>query len=226
MHAEEYSVCQTRRRVFLRGLRASLLGRDGLLPEPLPPFGRKPLRSFLSTALPCVNRQSLTQCMIANLKAAERDIREMFEDKKTLQEGDLVIFPLDRADGKQYERKYTKNACPTLTVGNTYLFIASAADMAKPDREREYFRFLHPSEGMLLQGFPADTLESESYALRVKGAGNAYPAPWPPSHACMVLLFVLFHGCVFCHMWSFKSDAHRKPCLWRRAACDPDRYLC
>ena len=86
------------------------------------------------------------------------------------------MFPLDRADGKKYQRRYTQNACPTLTTNNSYLFVASL-DFKKSDQDRKFFRFLDPSERMNLQGFAGATLKEASDALRVKASGNAYPAP-------------------------------------------------
>eukprot|EP00435_Cladocopium_sp_Y103_P026564 s2101_g6.t1 len=68
-----------------------------------------------------------------------------------------------------------KNVAPTLTTTNKYLFVASL-DLDKEHSKRKFFRFLHPSERMLLQGFPADVLDDASDALRVHGSGNCIPS--------------------------------------------------
>ena len=118
---------------------------------------------------------SLTECMRRNLCTAEKSLKKMLALKTYLPE-DVAVFPLDRAEGKKYARQFTKNCCPTLTTSNKYLFVCSLHDLHLPRVDREYCRFIHPSERMVLQGFPAETLHGSPDLLRVKASGNAYPA--------------------------------------------------
>ena len=68
----------------------------------------------------------------------------------TAEPSDLMIFPLDRAEGKVYKRSISKNIAPTLTTTNKYLFVVSMADLEKPAAQRKFFRFLHPSDSFLV----------------------------------------------------------------------------
>ena len=58
-------------------------------------------------------------------------------------EDDILCFPLDRAEGKVYVRRFSKNIVPTLTTTNKYLFLASL-DLSKKETDRRVFRFLNP----------------------------------------------------------------------------------
>ena len=53
LHAKDYSLAQSRTRVFLRGLR-SLCCPMGM-PDPLPPTGARKLIEFLNTNLPAAD---------------------------------------------------------------------------------------------------------------------------------------------------------------------------
>lgn len=68
LKAEDYLLAQQRTRVFLRGVRVSIGGNK--VPEPLNPFGHKPLQDFLNPRLPPVDWSSLTPTMVTNLKDA------------------------------------------------------------------------------------------------------------------------------------------------------------
>ena len=173
LKAQDYRLAQQRTRVFLRGLRTSC--GSGQVPAPLEPFGPKTLMEFLDPRLPSVNWGELTNIMTQNLKDAKAALKDMVTTGEVGKD-DIVIFPLDRAEGKVYVRRFSKNCCPTLTTTNKYLFVASM-DFGKQESQQRFWRFLHPSERMLLQGFPSSVLEGFSDALRVQGSGNAYPIP-------------------------------------------------
>ena len=134
-------LAQQRGRIFLRGLRTSIAPQ---VPTPLSPFGNRTLQEFLDESLPCIDRNSLTACMQKNLMGAEVVMKQMLTDGK-VEPTDLLVFPLDRADGKVYQRRYSINLVPTLTTTNKYLFVASL-DFHRKDAKRKCFRFLHPSE--------------------------------------------------------------------------------
>ncbi|CAK9077864.1 unnamed protein product [Durusdinium trenchii] len=173
LKAEQYMLAQQRTRVFLRGLRRTV--GKGTVPEPLDPFGKKPLVDFLDPKLPSVDKSTLTDVMRQNLIDAMAAINKMMK-KGDAVSSDIIVFPLDRAEGKVYVRRFSKNIVPTLTTTNKYLFLASL-DLEMPEKDRKFFRFLSSTERMLLQWFDADTLYDCSDALRIKGAGNAYPVP-------------------------------------------------
>lgn len=122
LNASNYSLAQQRARVFLRGVRTTYFPQG--VPPALEPFGSRPLSDFLSPDLPHTKRSSLTKTMAQNLKDAEKKLKEMLL-AGDLKCSDLVMFPLDRADGKVYKRRYYINICPTLTTNNSYLFICS-----------------------------------------------------------------------------------------------------
>ena len=183
MKAEDYMLAQQRTRVFLRGTRTCY--GNGVVPSPLLFFGKRPLVEFLDFNLPSVDWSSLTPTMTKNLKDAVLAMKKMLEDGAANEE-DILCFPLDRAEGKVYVRRFSKNIVPTLTTTNKYLFMASL-DLSKPEKKRRCFRFLDPKERMLLQGFPPDTLEGCSDALKVQGSGNAYPVPLMVAVLCDII---------------------------------------
>ena len=172
LKAQDYKLGQQRTRIFLRGLRRVF----GEVPDPLAPFGSTPLTAFLNPLLPGVNRSQLTKHMAVNLKDAERELLEKW-DQGQLAETDVVCFPLDRGSNKAYVRQYTTNLAPTLTTSNKYLFVVSVGCLRKPEAERRFFRFLDSTERLTLQGFKKSVLSTSSEALRIKASGNAYPVP-------------------------------------------------
>jgi site-specific DNA-cytosine methylase len=173
LRAADYMLPQKRERVFLRGIRCSLAAT---VPAPLAPFGSKPLVDFLTPRLAPVDRTALTANMRQNLLDAEADLKKEIGQGK-LEEDDIVVFPLDRANGKVFQRTYSKNIIPTLTCTNRYLFLASCDLKTKTDAQRAFFRFLTCDERMALQGFSPQTLQGCTEALRFKASGNAYPVP-------------------------------------------------
>ena len=175
LKAVEYKLAQDRTRVFLRGMRGTLCP-SGMVPPPLPPFGHRMLTDFLAS-MPCVDRKKLTKCMAQNLKDSQEQLRKLLQEGR-LEETDVVCFPLDRADDKTYKRHISVNRTPTLTTSNSYLFV-SDMKLGLPDQQRTYFRFLHPQERFVLQGFNVEVAKAfaSSPALQVKAAGNAYPVP-------------------------------------------------
>ena len=175
LKAVDYKLAQDRTRVFLRGIRSKLCP-SGAVPPPLPPFGHRVLTDFLAS-MPCVDRNKLTKCMAQNLKDSQEQLRKLLQEGR-LEETDVVCFALDRADGKTYKRHISVNRTPTLTTSNSYLFV-SDMKMGLPDQQRTHFRFLHPQERFVLQGFNVEVAQkfASSQALQVKAAGNAYPVP-------------------------------------------------
>lgn len=143
LKACNYGLPQQRHRVFLRGLRKSI----GQVPQPLAPFPEKSLKEFLNEKLPPVNMSSLTETMKKNLQDGVKCLKEMLE-KGTAAPTDVMVFPLDRAEGKVYKRTISKNIAPTLTTTNKYLFVVSM-DLEKPAAQRKFFRFLDPSDSFL-----------------------------------------------------------------------------
>lgn len=142
LKADAYKLAQQRTRVFLRGIRVSSGG--GKVPAPMGPFGHKPLQDFLNPRLPPVDWACLTPTMATNLKAG---VKALMEKKKNgeFNKNDIVVFPLDRAEGKVYVRRFTRNIVPTLTTTNKYLFIAPM-DLELEEGQRKYFRFLTPED--------------------------------------------------------------------------------
>ena len=145
LQACDYGLPQQRHRVFLQGMRKSI----GQVPQPLAPFPKKSLKEFLNEELPCVKITSLTETMKKNLEDGVKCLKEMLKNG-TAEPSDLMIFPLDRAEGKVYKRSISKNIAPTLTTTNKYLFVVSMADLEKPAAQRKFFRFLHPSDSFLV----------------------------------------------------------------------------
>ena len=190
LKAVDYKLAQDRTRVFLRGIRSTLCP-SGAVPPPLPPFGHRVLTDFLAS-MPCVDRKKLTKCMAQNLKDSQEQLRKLLQEGR-LVETDIVCFPLDRADGKTYKRHISVNRTPTLTTSNSYLFV-SDMKVGLPDQKRTHFRFLHPHERFVLQGFNVEVAEqfASSQALQVKAAGNAYPVPL--IGAAMAPLLAAFGG--------------------------------
>ena len=171
LSAEAYGLPQQRTRVFLRGLRACF----GPIPDPWPGPGRRHLREFLAQGLACVDEESLTENMLRNLQAAETRLVKMVTEGK-VEPADIIVLPLDRSEHGVFNVHVCINVTPTLLTGNRYLFCMSC-DIDKPRQHREFCRFLHPSERMTLQGFPSTSLQDAPAAVRIQGAGNAFPAP-------------------------------------------------
>jgi len=174
----DYWMPQTRRRVFLRGLRKVVAT---CVPDCLSPFGSRTLREVLGS-FPNVSRETdITDTHQINLLAIEDTIRELVSAGRLQQGcGHIVVTCLDRAANKVYKQGITIDLCPTLTTKNRFIFLLSVdcviADL--PDSERDLFRWLMTSERLALQGFPPEILaDFEDPDLGVFAAGNAYPIP-------------------------------------------------
>ncbi|CAE7337434.1 hgiBIM [Symbiodinium sp. CCMP2592] len=170
LSAVDYGLPQQRTRVFLVGIRSGYGG----VPQPLGPFGRRTLREFLAPGLPPVDVSKLTASLKKNLADAWRALRKLAAEGST---ASVVCWPLDRSEGMTYPRKFFFDVAPTLTTANTRLFVASMDDLHMGPQQRAFWRFLRCEERMALQGFPPNTLQGESDALRTKASGNAYPVP-------------------------------------------------
>ncbi len=145
----EYMIPHTRVRVFLRGVRRRVADT---VPDPLPPFGSRPLREILGE-FPCTPRSALTPPQQENLVAYERHIMRLAEEGKVKPE-DIIVFPVDRAENRTFKQNMTINNCPTLTTTNQYLFVADVGSIISglPDSDRKHFRKLKNTERLALQG--------------------------------------------------------------------------
>jgi len=120
LHLYNYLLPHIRVRVFLRGIRRSILE---MVPDPLPPFGCRGLRAALGNFRNLV-RATLTGQQQQNLKDYEQLITTMYNVAQ-VKLGDLVVVALDRAKNRTYKMQVQVNRCPTLTTSNVYLFIMS-----------------------------------------------------------------------------------------------------
>lgn len=170
-----YMCPQTRKRVFLRGLRKKFAKE---VPAPLPPFGRRTLREVLGKKCEHTKRSELSENLQNNLLAFESKIRARF-DCGTYVKEDVCIFHLDRAENKVYDQIVSLNIAPTLTTRNKCLFVACVEGITqnKPDAEREYFRYLTNAERLMLQGFPPALANDLPRYDACRAAGNAFPVP-------------------------------------------------
>ena len=171
----DYLCPQGRVRVFLRGLRRSILEA---VPAPLKRFGTRTLRDVLGS-FPNVLRSSLTLPQQDNLRVYEQMITTKVLGK-CLELADVVVMHLDRNPHNEYGTTISRNISPTLTCKNNYLLIMSVSDVFHQvaDAGREFFRFMHATERLTLQGFPPRLiLDLGSSILAVKASGNAYPVP-------------------------------------------------
>ena len=140
-----------------------------------------------------------------NIKAYEAKISAQCAAGK-LHPGDLVVIHVDRQKDLTYPQAMSVNVAPTLTTTNKCLWVLSVHDVlaGTPDSHREFFRMLHPTELLALQGLPCSLVQYLGYELTRKAAGNAYPPPlimavlhpllesvassqydlasWPPAH--------------------------------------------
>ena len=100
---------------------------------------------------------------------------------------DLVVVPVDRAEGLIYNQTISINKVPTLTTHNAYLMVLSVGCVLNntPDHLRRFFRKLRNTERLALQGFPTTVALHLTRPMAMKAAGNAYPVPlilatlWP-----------------------------------------------
>jgi len=122
----DYMVPHMRVRVFLRGIRRSVLEQ---VPAVLPPFGSVSLRAVLGQ-FPNAVRSCFTTAQKQNIVDYELLILDMF-NRQLAALGDVVVIALDRAKGKTYKQQIQVNRCPTLTTNNTYLFILSVTDVVR-----------------------------------------------------------------------------------------------
>ena len=169
-----YTCPQTRVRVFLRGIRKTVIA---FVPKPLPPFGKRKLRDALAK-LPHTPRHCFSTQQQDNIKVFEAKIRSLVQAGRLYME-DLCVVPPDRQDGLGYPQKMTVNNCPTFTCHNFDLLVLSVHDVVHdvPDASREFFRILSPPERLTLQGFPAKMAATLGKTLTYKASGNAYPPP-------------------------------------------------
>ena len=179
LYGEDYCIPQSRKRVFLRGMRIVFLGHGRELPPVLEPFGKRSLEELLDLTLPATPREQLTGPQQTNLMSMLATLKK---DKEAgvLDGVKFAVFAVDRAEGKVYKARYKKDVCPTLTCSNKYLFVVSLIDLEFEDDDLKIcFRFVHPSERLRLQGFGMEVYDAlPSDACAVKAAGNAYPVPF------------------------------------------------
>lgn len=168
-----------RHRIFFRGCR-KMYCVEGL-PPPLPaPARRLRLKDILTPELPNICRMDLPMGKRRNLLNYERQIRVIRSTQSDLFDDDTICcFSVDRALDKKWNSAIKIDTVPTLTTTNVFLFLVSVGDMHRDDKDRAFFRYLHPAERVALQGFPdvrsfTDTLSPH---LVVKAMGNCYPPP-------------------------------------------------
>ena len=172
---ESYRLCQSRTRVFLRGVRKILAES---VPPPLKPWGYGNFRDSLG-GFPNAELSELTRPQQRNLKAYERKIKEMVRAGKLSME-DIVTVALDRSQDGVFQQGIYRNKAPTFTCRNRYMFLISVKDVVgnREYSEFEFFRFIVVAERLALQGFEPEILnELDTTALALKASGNAYPVP-------------------------------------------------
>lgn len=168
-----YGRPQTRRRVFLRGLRKLIAS---CVPRPLRPFGQTSLRHVLAR-LPNTRREDFTQQQQGNIAAYENRIRAEVENGKMSLSDICVVAPDRQQDSGSFAGEITINNAPTLTTQNGDLFILSVRDVIHntPDAARDFFRVFAPPERLSLSGFPPQIAMDLGRRLTMKASGNAYP---------------------------------------------------
>lgn len=122
--------------------------------------------------------------MTKNLKDSVLAMTKMLEDGEAMEE-DILCFPLDRAEGKVYARRFSKNIVPTLTTTNKYLFLASL-DLSKHEKKRKCFRFLDP--------------KAWSFGVQFFGSGDEYVL-----YIYCLLPIAVFYNFTLCFCISFKQ---------------------
>ena len=172
LHTGSYQLPHIRERGWLRGMHQALGAK---IPEPLAPFGKTLLHNFLNPNIPNIHRSALPENKARNLRDYEIKIRVLLKHGK-VEEDDITVVSIDRAVDKLWSAPLLRNAVPTLTTHNGWLFLLSC-DVVKPDADRKFFRFLHAAERLPLHGFsPGIAKLLPSANMCVKAAGNAYAA--------------------------------------------------
>ena len=163
--------CQSRVRVFLRGMRKKFASE---VPAPLAPFGERSIRDLLGR-FPCTPRTVWTKTQQRNLLKIESRIRYRVRER-TLKLSDVVVCSPDRAFTRTCPQSLSVNHLPTLTTSNQYLFVISVGDCVKrvEDSKREFFRKVVPTARLTSMAFP------RKLRLKLKGktvfaAGKACP---------------------------------------------------
>jgi site-specific DNA-cytosine methylase len=168
----DYLQPQARKRVFLVGCRKSFFP-DGV-PSPLKPFGARSLKECLG-AYENASRSDFCLQHQQNIKDYEHLIKSMASQGK-IEPEDVVVISTDRAKNAVYAMPVTVNLCPTLTASNGYLMVLSVADVldGTPDKDRKYFRKVHPCERFAMQGLPPSLFRHlpKGIALIKKTAGD------------------------------------------------------
>ena len=174
LYLPDYMIPHTRTRVFLRGVRRTIVE---MVPPPLAPFGTRLLRDVLGLR-GGTTRSELTEAQQKNLADYEDRIIEM-ERNGTLKPEDLVCISVDRKEDGVFSASIYINVVATLTTKNSYLFILSVKDVIdrRPDAEREFMRRLTNCERLALQGFPPEVASWLTPAKCFRASGNAYPIP-------------------------------------------------
>ena len=171
----EYGLPQTRHRLFIRGMRTSLVNA---IPKALAPFGRRELRDALGD-FPPTPLSGLTGPQRQNVIEHERLIKQKVESG-IVRPTDLIVIGADRPLHGVFTSGQTVNMCPTLTSRNRYLYVIDAGEASRstPFDERRFSRWITASERMAVQGFPPDVCaQLVSWGLCLKASGNAYPPP-------------------------------------------------
>ena len=89
----------------------------------------------------------------------------------------ICIFSVDRSEDATWRQHLHFGISPTLTCSNKFLFILSTHDIEEDCMKRQFSRFMHPCERLLIQGFSREVAKHLSPDTCIKAAGNADPPP-------------------------------------------------
>ena len=170
LNSKDFGVAQHRPRVYIVGVRTSLLRAK--LAKPLP-TQCVPLRHFLIPGLRGTNLRSLTTKQRANLQEYMRRLKAKRQDANL--KGTFAAFRVDRRADGGFRQERSDDLVPTLTTSNRGLWVMALGEgLGRPS----VHRLLHANERAALQGFDRwRELPRQSTSAAIFVLGNAMTVP-------------------------------------------------
>jgi len=176
LNSKDYTLAQHRDRIYIFGVRQSVLHKVGHrdIPEsPAPVMPRCRLSWFLTEGLPNTPLTSLTRKQRQNLKDYQKLSKRLISDRGM--QGKFMTCDLSRRPTAAFGPKFrVDDLVDTLLTSNRQIFLMSLGEGL---RSPTVHRWLKSEERCRLQGFRPEVFAECSETERNKLTGNAFSVP-------------------------------------------------
>lgn len=176
LNSKDYTLAQHRERIYIIGVRRSVLHQAGnrAIPDsPAPAMARCRLSWFLTVGAPNTPLSSLTKRQRQNLKDYKKLSERLIRDRNM--QGKLMTCDLSRRPSAVYGPKFcTDDLVGTLLTSNRQIFLVS---LGEGMRSPTVHRWLKSEERCRLQGFRPEMFADLNETERLLLVGNAFAVP-------------------------------------------------